>query len=146
MTETQIHEDSTNGFRLEMDQIDQLLQNGFFRSATEEMSGNSLSNLIETWASYSLQIALPGTNPDKLEIEIVARQVIVRGRHHVAEIESGTDLWRGIPSGTFELVFRLPAEVDGDNAEAHYFRGILTLRMPKLSHLKPKRLKVQVLD
>ena len=39
--------------------------------------------------------------------------------------------------------FQLPADGDGDKAEAHYERGILTVRLPKVDYLKPKSIKVQ---
>lgn len=104
------------------------------------------SNLIETWGSYVLQIALPGVEPDSVEIEIVARQVTVRGRHHVPDIDGGTDVWRTLPVGQFEQVFRVPAAVDGDRADARFARGILTVRMSKVAHLKPKHLTIHLLD
>ncbi|HCF99050.1 MAG TPA: hypothetical protein DEV93_00735 [Chloroflexi bacterium] len=146
MTATTVREDGRSVVGLKPDDIDQMLRKALESGETDRKVTVNRSNLIETWGSYFLQITLPGVDPGHLEIEIVGRQAIVKGRFQVATIESGTDLWREIPSGSFEEIFRMPAEVDGDNAEAHYGHGILTIRMPKVAYLKPRFLKVQVAD
>jgi HSP20 family protein len=146
MTPTFADEGMRRSLGLKTNEIDQMLRRALESGASERESTPTRSNLVETWGTYFLQIALPGIDTSKLEVEIVARQVRVRGRNHVAAIEGGTDVWREIPSGSFEEIFRMPAEVDGDGAEAHYSHGILTVQMPKVAYLKPKSLKVHVSD
>lgn len=146
METTFVQETDTSGFRPDQAEIDAFLRTVLGPNGTEPKVAAGPSNLTETWSSCSLQVALPGIDPDALEIEIVARTVTVRGRYHVPAPDDGTDVWRDIPSGRFEETYRLPLEVDGDRAEAQYAHGILTIRMPKVAHLKPAALKVQVVD
>ena len=45
--------------------------------------------------------------------------------------------------GSFHRAIRLPIEVNADAAEANYENGILTLTLPKVEEVKPKRIAVQ---
>ena len=101
------------------------------------------SNLLETWVAYFLQVALPGADPGSLNIEVVARQVTVKGTYHMPAIETASSIWNGITAGTFEEAFQVPAEVDADRAEAQYERGILTIKLPKVAHLKASSIPIQ---
>jgi HSP20 family protein len=107
-------------------------------------AGRIASNLLETWGAYWVQLCLPAVDPESLQVQVVARQLTVSGKYHVPKIETATALREEIATGeVFEEVM-LPGEVDGDKAEAHYDRGILTVRMPKVAYLKPASIKVQV--
>jgi HSP20 family protein len=96
------------------------------------------TNLVETWDSYIVQVALPGVDPASLKLEMVARRLTVSGKFCVPVIEGGNDIWRGIPCGEFSQAFDLPAEVDADQSEARCGQGILTITLPKVAYLKPK--------
>lgn len=102
------------------------------------------SNLVETWACYYLQVALPGADPASLDVETVARHVMVRGRRDIPDMEVASNIWREIPEGTFSHVFDVPGEVDGDKAKAQYERGILTIELPKVAFLRPSSIPVEV--
>ena len=108
--------------------------------------GKPYSNLLETWDSYYLQIALPGVDAGSLDIEVVARHARVRGSYRPPVIETATSIWHDIATGEFEEVFALPAEVDAGEAKAQYERGILTIKLPKAAYLKPSSVPVQVLS
>lgn len=75
------------------------------------------SNLIDTWDSYCLQIALPGVDPTQVRVQTAARRVGVTGKYHITTIEGGRFVWRGLNPGDFAQSFDLPGEVDGDKAE-----------------------------
>jgi HSP20 family molecular chaperone IbpA len=46
------------------------------------------------------------------------------------------------PPREFSDVLTLPAEVDGEKAEASYVNGILTITLPKAANALPKAIKV----
>lgn len=121
--------------------IDQLLRDGF-----EPLPATATipSNLIETWGTYWLQLSLPGIDPRSLEIQVVARQVSIHGTYHTPIIDDGSFVWKDIHTGPMSETFTMPAEVDGDHAEAHFEHGILTVRLPKVAYLKPKSVVVHV--
>jgi HSP20 family protein len=102
------------------------------------------TNLVDSWACYYLQLSVPALDVRTATIEIVARRVIVSGKYTVPIIEDGSFVRQQIPAGKFCQTFELPAEVDGDRARARYDRGILTIELPKVAHLKPASIPVEV--
>jgi HSP20 family protein len=104
------------------------------------------SNLLETWGSYVLQVALPGADLNALHIEVLYRRVNIDGKCLIPQGGTGTFLRHGIHDGKLHETFDMPAEVDGNRAEATYNCGILTLTLPKVSHLMPASIHVQVAD
>ncbi|HEX6506159.1 MAG TPA: Hsp20/alpha crystallin family protein [Chloroflexota bacterium] len=99
-------------------------------------------NLLETPESYILYVALPGMKPDNADIQVVGREVTVKGHFEIATPEKSSWIWHGIPSGEFFETFTLPVDVQGEGTEATYENGILTLTLPKAEHLRPKSIKV----
>lgn len=99
-------------------------------------------NLFETKEAYVMHAALPGLNPDNVEIEVVGRDVTVRGKFEINTPDGGSWIWQGIPTGEFYETYSLPVEVDSTSTEASYERGILSIVLPKAEHVKPKTIKV----
>jgi HSP20 family protein len=101
-------------------------------------------NLFETSEGYVLHAALPGLDPEQLEIQVVGREVTIKGQFEAITPENGNWIWQGIPSGEFFETYTLPVEVQSDRTQASYEHGILALTLPKAEHLRPKSIKVQV--
>jgi HSP20 family protein len=102
------------------------------------------SNLQEKDDAYSLQIALPGMDPNKLEVHATGRQVTVKGSYEIAMEKGASFRWQGLATGEFEETFTLPLDIDGNKAEASYERGILTLSLPKATTAKSTSIKVKM--
>jgi HSP20 family protein len=101
-------------------------------------------NLFETADSYVMHLALPGLNPEEIDIQVVGREVTIKGKFELNTPENGQWIWQGIPSGQFAETYTLPVEVQSDKVQATYDYGILTIGMPKAEHLRPKNIKVKV--
>lgn len=131
------------------DLIDRLFQDSFVIPNVLDRSVGGTSrpsmpvNLFETTDGYVLHAALPGMVLDNLDIQVMGREVSIKGRVEVNTPENGSWLWRGIPAGEFYETFTLPVEVDGDKTEASYTSGILSITLPKAEHVRPKTIKVQ---
>jgi HSP20 family protein len=129
--------------------LDQFLREGlvvprfdtFFDSFFD---GRRLCNLLETEYAYLVQLPLMGIDPEKVMIQVVGTQLTIKGTYVVPEIENATYLWHGLMGEEFTQVFTLPAEVEGEKAEASYHFGILTVKIPKAAHIIPKPVKVVV--
>jgi HSP20 family protein len=132
------------------DMIDRLFQESFVApTAIDRFFGGtsrpSLAvNMYESAEGYTLEAALPGLSPDSLDIQVAGREVQLKGKFQREVPENVTWIWRGIPSGDFFETYSLPAEVDGDKVEATYDAGIVTIKLPKAEHLRPKSIKVSV--
>ena len=133
------------------DLVDRIFQESFVAPALFDQylqgrtRGSALpANLLETGDSYVVQIALPGIAMDSLDIQVMGREVAVKGKVEVPAPENGTWIWQGIPAGEFTETFTLPVDVEGDSASATYEHGILWLNLPKVEHARPKNIKVNV--
>ena len=138
----------TNGVTRLPDLIDRLFQDSFvIPGGLDRANGVSRPtmpvNLFETSDGYILHAALPGMTTENLDIQVMGREVSIRGRVEVNTPENGNWLWRGIPTGEFYETFTLPVDVDGDKTEASYTNGILSVHLPKAEHVRPKTIKVQ---
>jgi HSP20 family protein len=139
-----------NGMTRLPDLMDRLFRESFVLPTVLDRTvngGNRSSlpvNLFETGEGYVLQVALPGMDPEKLDIQVVGREVSIKGSVDGSVPENGKWLWQGIPTGEFFESFTLPVEVQGDSTEATYEHGVLVLTLPKAEHLRPKSVKVNV--
>src|SRR5947209_2210340 len=125
------------------DLVDQLFQDSFVLPSFWDRSGSGAArpalpvNLFETADSYVMHMALPGLNPEQIDIQVVGREVTVKGLFELNTPENGQWIWQGIPSGTFVETFTLPMEVESEKVQASYDYGILTVGLPKAEHLRP---------
>jgi HSP20 family molecular chaperone IbpA len=49
-----------------------------------------------------------------------------------------------VPVPRFKRVFTLGQELDRDKVAAEFMQGVLKLHIPKVEHVKPRRIEVQV--
>jgi HSP20 family protein len=102
------------------------------------------SNLLETWSAFYLQIVVPGIDVSTLKIESAARKVVVQGEYRIAPVEAAHFLRHDLPTGVMHDSFDLPDDVDGSGAEASYKAGVLTVRVPKMAHLRPASIPIHM--
>ena len=121
-----------------------LLGPGIFAQGSTPHPGRGLpSNLWETDEAYVLELAIPGVNPDDVEMTLSKGSLIIKGRYDRAEAITGTSIWRNLPEGEFELAYTLPSAVYADDAAVSWSNGIFQVHLPKEEKAKSKRLKVR---
>jgi HSP20 family protein len=132
------------------DLVDRLFKESFVMPSLWDRSSGGMArptlpvNLFETQDSYVFHASLPAVKPENLEIQVVGRELTIKGRFETSTPENGNWIWQGIPTGEFYESFTLPVEVQGDTVQASYDYGILSLVLPKAEHLRPKSIKVNV--
>lgn len=90
---------------------------------------------------------VPGMKLEDFDISVSGEILTVRGARITGEgIEGGWYHRRERESGGFGRTVRLPAEVDGDKAEATYVAGVLTISLPLRGAAKPKEIPVKVVE
>jgi HSP20 family protein len=90
---------------------------------------------------------VPGINLENLNISVSGDTLTVQGSRLTGEgLEGGWFHRRERESGGFSRAVRLPAEVDGDRAEATYVAGILSISLPLKEAAKPKEIPVRVVE
>lgn len=88
---------------------------------------------------------VPGMDPDGFDISVSGDTLTVRGTRTTGEgLQNGWYHRRERDSGVFSRAIRLPAEVDGNQAEATYITGILAVSLPLKGVARPKEIQVRV--
>ena len=118
---------------------------GLFANGTTPHTNRGFpSNLWETDEAYVLELAIPGVNPDDIEMTLSKGSLIIKGHYDSASGTKGTRIWRNLPEGEFEIAYTLPSAVYADEAAVSWANGIFTVRLPKEEKAKSKRLKINV--
>ena len=99
------------------------------------------ANLLREGDTWTVAIAVPGTSPDQIDIDIVGRTVRVRGERRPDE--KNPLVVNEIAYGPFEREFTLPEEIDTKHAQVTYRHGMLELKLPLAEAAKPHRIKVE---
>ena len=109
-----------------------------------EAEGKLTIDVYQTPAEIIIESAIAGVNPDDLDINVSRDSITIKGeRHRDEEINDKDYFYRECYWGRFSRSVILPEEVDPDNATVNFKNGILTVKLPKLSKQKAKKLKVK---
>lgn len=93
---------------------------------------------------FLVRVALPGIKPDAVETTIEGDTLTIHGSYEVKEEKEEVGyLYRELARGEFRRSIVLPVGLRTEAAEATFERGILTLRIPKLEEVKPRRIEVK---
>jgi HSP20 family protein len=113
----------------------------------ELRSGNwfvPLTDVYETPEAVFLMMDMPGVCSDCAHVSIVDDELIVTG--HVTHGEDDDDyvLYREYDVGHYHRHFGLPETIDRAKIEATISDGVLTVVMPRVEEVRPRRIPVKV--
>jgi HSP20 family protein len=101
-------------------------------------------DVIETEDAFIVKASLPGINPDELDITFTDNVLTIQGEiKQEQDVEEGKYHLRERRYGMFQRSIALPVPVDADKIEATYKDGVLTLSIPKVEEIKPKKISVK---
>lgn len=103
-------------------------------------------DVSEDEKSVTFRVDVPGLGPKDVDVEVSDNVLSIRGCREEEQTEANGDGRRERFSGSFARKVRLPPEVDGDNAEASYDKGVLTVTAPKVPGKSPKRVVVKTAE
>jgi HSP20 family protein len=132
----------------EIDTIQREMENffrgtGFSRYGVNEI-GRITFHISETDDNYLVQAAAPGIDMEKLDINVLGRELKISGETPRAELPEGAQwLRQERRCGKFEQNFRLPHELEHEKIEASYENGMLKIVLPKAASAQPKRITVK---
>lgn len=127
-------------------EVDRLLTNftggggaGFW---SQPGGGELPANVWETSDALFVEMELPGTTTDQLELSVVGNELTVK----VECPENGdggvTYHRQERPVGCFGRVLRVPVAVDPDRVQAELRNGILTVTLPKAEIARPRKIQI----
>lgn len=102
-------------------------------------------NVKQTDDSVTVSAELPGIDKNDVDVTVTEDSVRISGsKKQEAEEEKENYYWYERSYGSFDRVVDLPVGVDKDKAEAEFNKGVLNIKIPKLSEEKTGARKVQV--
>ena len=124
--------------------MDRLFEDSYVRPGrTYESTGSVLPlDICTTKDAVVIRAAVPGVNPDDVEITVEGSTVTIRGETKPASGDM-TYLLQEQRYGPFARSIDLAIPVQTDKAEASFKNGMLTLTVPKAEEIKPKVIKVK---
>lgn len=97
----------------------------------------------ETADDIVVTAALPGVKADDVEITMTGQDLQLRGEIKADEkVERDQYIYRERRYGSFSRSIQLPVRVEGDQAQATFEDGVLTLRIPKAEEVKPRHIRI----
>lgn len=109
-----------------------------------EPEGQLAVDVYQTMNDTVVEAAIAGVKPEDIDITVMPDSLTIRGaRRHKGVDEEHDYLYQECYWGRFARSIILPEEVDPENADVLFENGILTIRLPKASRKKMRKLQVR---
>jgi HSP20 family protein len=103
------------------------------------------AEVVETADEVRISLEVPGFREEDLEITLENNILTVSGEKRMEREEHVKDTDYRLTErryGRFERSFAVPHTVQGDDCEASYADGVLTLRLPRVEEARPRRIQI----
>jgi HSP20 family protein len=96
-----------------------------------------------TDAEFIVEAALPGLKPEDVEITVDGELLTIKGSYRREDkAEEAGYLYRELGRGEFTRTISLPAPTLAEQVKAEFKDGLLTLKLPKATEVKPHKVQV----
>ena len=119
----------------------------FFEESTvqEPKTWNLPLDVIENEDGYVIKASIPGVDAENLNVVLEDNVLTVKAEVEAEELAENEQVHiRERRTGSFNRSLRFPVDVDGDNIEANYTNGVLSLHVPKSEEVKPKQINITI--
>jgi len=100
-------------------------------------------DVIEDNAGITLYADLPGVTKETLSLEVDAHTLTIEGTIDLQNPQRMDSIHAEVGVPRFRRVFTLSNELDTGKLQAELKQGVLTLRIQKAEHAKPRRIEVR---
>jgi HSP20 family protein len=104
------------------------------------------AEVVETEDEVRFDIEMPGFRLEDIELTLENNVLTITGEKKFAggeeRKESDFRLFER-RYGRYQRSFTVPPTVRGDNCQARYESGVLTIRLPKAEEAKPRRIQIE---
>ena len=102
-------------------------------------------NVYEYEDKVGIVAEIPGLDKKQLEVSVEEGVLTISGDKHSAfENEGAKVLRRELKQSSFKRSFELGEQLDGDNINANFKDGVLSVSIPKIEPEKPKKTSVKI--
>lgn len=103
-------------------------------------------NIAEKKDRYTIEVEVPGVDPEKIEVEIDGKMMRIKGeRRKETELEDSETQMHTIEHsyGSFFRSFTLPDDINADEISADNKNGILYIDIPKNMENKTRKIQIR---
>ena len=102
-------------------------------------------NVYEYDDKVSVVAEIPGISKNDINIDVEDDVLTIKGsKHGFVEDEDAVVLRKELKHSSFERKFTLGDSLDGDGIKASFTDGILSIDVPKVEEVKPKKSVVKI--
>ncbi len=101
-------------------------------------------DIIEDADGITLRADMPGVPREALHVQVEGDTLTLRGEVAIALPEGLDPFYAELRSASWERSFTLSRELDASHIDANLKDGVLTLRIPKAEHAKPRKVDVRL--
>lgn len=103
-------------------------------------------DLIEKETEFEITAELPGIDEKNIEIRFSDHTLTIKGEKTEEHEEMEKEFYLSERRyGSFQRSFRVPEEVNPDKIEAHFVKGVLTVKLPKSTQAQKTERKISVI-
>jgi HSP20 family protein len=99
-------------------------------------------DILETDDELLLLADLPGVQPQDVDVRFENGELALHGRRYPRYPDKPRVRWE-TEAANYYRVFRVTEHVAGDRISAELKNGVLTVRLPKVEAVKPRRIAVK---
>lgn len=103
-----------------------------------------LVDVVEDASGITLCADLPGVPKDKLRIRVESDTLFIDGDISLPWVQDLQASHVEVPFPRYRRTFTLGKELDREKVTAEFRQGVLRLHIPKVEHVKPRKIEVQV--
>lgn len=101
-------------------------------------------DIVEDADGITVHADMPGVPKDNLQVQVDGDTLTLRGEMTVPMPQGAEPFYAELRHGAWERRFTLSRELDASNIQAAMKDGVLSLRIPKAEHAKPRRIEVRI--
>lgn len=100
-------------------------------------------DILESANELTLLADMPGVGPDDIEIQFENGTLSIYGKVKPRRGEGVNDLLQEYGIGDFHRTFQVSETIDASGITAECADGVLTLHLPKVEAVKPRKIEVK---
>lgn len=100
-------------------------------------------DIVETATEVTLFADMPGARADAIDIHFEKGVLAIRAKVATRDVEGRQSLLREYGIGDFHRTFQVSESIDASRISAEYKSGVLTLHLPKVEAVQPRKIEVK---
>ena len=100
------------------------------------------ADIYETDAGLMVLLEMPGVDKSHIDVSVEDDELMVEGRIDFSKYHGFTPIYAEYPVGHYRRRFTLSNRIDQHKISAEMNDGVLTITLPKVEEVKPRRVSI----